>query len=127
MIIAYREKYDFSFAYLHYPYSPFDLAVFEHEGKVVAKPIFDLHKPPYSPFFSFKGKVYKIDQFETRDDAMPTELISEWIDDRVLHKPFSIDLEMKTNERDLFKMMLERKKVRLEVQIEEINEWLLEK
>ncbi|HEV7347901.1 hypothetical protein [Telluribacter sp.] len=123
-MIAYKERYDFSFAYLNYPYSPFELAVFEDPNGIVARPIIDLDHPPYSPFFTYKGKIYKTEQFETRDDSILPESLSNWLSERVNQIPFSIDLEMSENEKELFNTMLERKKIRLEIQIEELNEWL---
>ncbi|TDB60410.1 hypothetical protein [Arundinibacter roseus] len=126
-MIAYKEKYDFTFAYLHFPYSPFDLAVFEDKNQIVARPIIDVDQPPHSPFFTYEGKVYKTDQFEARDDSVLPESLSDWLNDRVCEKPFAIDLKMSESEKGVFNIMLERKKIRMEIQIEEINEWLSKK
>ena len=123
-MIAYKEKYDFSFAYLHFPYSIFNLAVFEYEGKIVIRPIFDLQKSGQSPFFTFMGKVYETDEFVNRDDSFPTDLISDWVNQRVLQKHLPIDIVVTENEQALMKETLKREKARLEIKIEEINEWL---
>ena len=126
-MIAYKERYDFSFAYLHYPHSPFELAVFEDENGIVTRPIIDLDYPPYSPFFTYKGKIHKTEQFEVRDDSMFPESLSDWLSERIEQIPFSIDMAMPENEKELFNAMLKRKKIRLKIQIEELNEWLSKK
>lgn len=126
-MIAYKEKYDFSFGYLEFPHTPFTLAVFEAEGNVVARPIIDLDTCPYSPFFTFNGQRYETHYFESRDDSIEPESITEWIQSYLQGNPLKIDLTMGEEEKRLFNSMLEQKKLRLEVKIEEIDEWLLKK
>ena len=126
-MIAYREKYDFNFAYLNYPHSPFDLAIFEDSNGVVARPIIDLDNPPHAPFFTYMGKVFKTDNFETRDDSIVPESITNWLDARIQSEPLTINLEMAENEKELFDVMLERKKIKTELRLEEINRWLSKK
>ena len=123
-MIAYKERYDFSFAYLHFPYSPLNLAVFEYENEIVIKPIFDLQKSRQSPFFTFMGKVYETDEFVNRDDSFPTNLISDWVQQRVLQGHPPINLVMTKEEQAMLRKTLEREKARLEIKIEEIKEWL---
>lgn len=124
-MIAYKERFDFS--YLHFPHSPFELAVFEESKGIVARPIIDLDHPPYSPFFTYKGKIYKTEQFETNNDSIMPQSLSDWLTERVEQLPFSIDMAMPKDEKELFNTMLKRKKIRLKIQIEELNEWLSKK
>jgi hypothetical protein len=126
-MIAYKEKYDFSFGYLEFPYSPFNLAVFESNGEVVARPIIDLDNRPRSPFFTYKGQVFETDNFEAREDSFQPDSITLWVESYLNGTPIEVDLTMTEQEKLLFKTMLERTKARLEVQIEEIDEWLLKK
>ncbi len=123
-MIAYKEKYDFSFAYLEFPHSPFTLAVFESEGNVIARPIIDLDNHKHSPFFTYKGQVYETNHFESRDDSLEPECITEWVQSYLRGNSMPIDLTMTEKERQLFKVMLEQKKYNQQGQIEEINEWL---
>ena len=126
-MIAYREKYDYSFAYLNYPHSTFDLAVFEGSTGVVARPIIDLDNPPHAPFFTYKEQVFKTDNFETRDDSIVPESITDWLEARIRLEPLTVNLDMTESEKELFDIMLERKKIKIELRLEEINEWLSKK
>lgn len=123
-MIAFKEKYDFSFGYLEFPHSPFDLAVFEDNGQVIVRPLIDLGNRPTSPFFSYKGEIFETDDFESRDDSFPPESISVWIDNYLKGESIHVNLEMSEKEQEIFRFMLQRKKIGLELQIEKINEWL---
>lgn len=106
--------------FLHYPHSPFDLAIIWDGKKMHLKPIIAVRGD--EGYFTYRGKALFLKFFRHQDDGtIIPDWALQWVQDIIDNKEFEVDAKLSTEDKIMFDRMIRNKKSILEKQLSSLD------